>query len=124
MECQGKPFDRFIWGDWNLIGFPESILVYGPWDGARRFKRARWQKPEEGVIEQYREDVETRSMHLKVLVDGSFVIDHCDSFNPDTGAVNAIAHVMEDTPVGDFTKGAVVVGSVLLALVGAAALLK
>jgi hypothetical protein len=49
--------------------------------GERRFTRSVGIKTE-GVIARYRESVPRRSLHLYVLDDWRYVIDHEDDYNP------------------------------------------
>jgi hypothetical protein len=56
---------------------------------------------EAGLVAQYREDVDHRSMHLFVHDDRSWTIDHVDDANPERGHV--LEHAIRDvlpTPVG------------------------
>ena len=92
---------------------PVDVQLHG-----RRFVRAETEWPYPGVVAQYREDRETHSWHLKVLENGTYVIDHSDCFNPDYGFTNKILHVLEDTSVGPYAKVGVAVGGVLAVIVG------
>jgi hypothetical protein len=47
------------------------------------FRRAGWKQDYPGVVEQYREERATESMHLKVFADGTWTVDHVDDYNPD-----------------------------------------
>ena len=105
------PIDPPHAGYWSFHGFPDEVWV--TLAAMRyRFKKARWKKPYEGVIEQYRQDVPQNSMHLFVLQDGRFIINHVDADNPDHGRV--IEHGLNDTPLGAVVKGALAVGGAAL----------
>lgn len=92
--------------------FPATVTIEG-----RRFRRARWRERKPGVVEQYREAVTERSLHLCVLGDGSWVVDHADSVNPDGGGVAApLRHFLADTAMGRRLAGTTVVGSVVALL--------
>jgi hypothetical protein len=92
-------------GRWTFRGFPPAVSLLG-----RPFTRAKWQAPRAGVVAQYREDVDRYSLHLYVLEDGTWIIDHSDDANPDRGLV--LEHTFRDvihTPVGALALVAVVV---------------
>lgn len=89
--------------------FPESIEIEGT-----TFMRALRAQPYEGVIAQYREGVPRNSMHLLVMNDGSWVIDHVDEYNPDMGY--PIRHFIVDHPAG---KSLLVAGVGLVGVAGA-----
>jgi hypothetical protein len=84
-------------GAWTFQGFPEAVDL-----GGRSFVRSdRWAAPLPGVLKQYREDVDRKSMHLYVLDDGTWKIDHIDEANPERGLV--LEHTFRDvvhTPWG------------------------
>jgi hypothetical protein len=84
-------------GRWALPNFPESVRV-----GRAIFRKAVWQQPYEGVVVQYRQDVERNSAHLKVYADGTFRVDHVDEDNPDHG--RPVQHFFNDHPVGKAMK--------------------
>lgn len=90
---------RPITGRWPFLDYPPSLELRG-----RRFVRARWSIAYPGVVAQYREDRSRRSAHLKVLENGTWVIDHRDEYNPDRGAV--LAHAGADTSAGKALRGA------------------
>lgn len=63
----------------------------------RPFLRAIWAwEFYPGVREQYREEVPTQSMHLMVRSDGSWVVNHKDSYNPDWGEKSLALHFLFD----------------------------
>jgi hypothetical protein len=98
-------------GHWSLTTFPEAIVIAG-----RRFRRAQWQQPYDGVVAQYREDVEHCSRHLKVYADGFWAIDHIDETNPDKGDYQQpVKHFFDDHPLGALAIAGLVVGTALLA---------
>jgi hypothetical protein len=76
-------------GPWTFDGFPQSVNVDG-----RAFVKATWAAPYPGVQAQYRENVDYHSMHLEVLDDGTWKIDHTDDANPDRGHV--LEHAIQD----------------------------
>lgn len=82
------------------------------------YTRARWEQGYPGVIAQYRENVRRDARHLFVLGDGTWVIDHIDSENPDLG--NPFLHFLDDHPGGQLVKGAAAMaaGIGLLVLAG------
>jgi hypothetical protein len=95
-------FEQPIHGPWTIAdiygrrSYPEEIHVHG-----KRFCRAKWREAKAGVVDQYREAVETNSQHLLVLSDGRWIIDHTDDVNPDMGDATAPArHFVADHPVG------------------------
>lgn len=90
-------FARPSHGWWTLPGFPEFVSVRG-----RRFRKARWKQEYPGVVEQYREVAAQNSMHLKVSVDGRWIIDHIDEDNPDL--CREVPHFFNDHPVGKVLK--------------------
>jgi hypothetical protein len=90
--------------------FPDTFEIEG-----HTFHRAIRQQPYEGVICQYREAVPRDSMHLLVMNDGSYVIDHVDHYNPDMGA--PVRHFLIDHPAG---KPLLVAGVGILGVAGAA----
>ena len=68
---------------------PDRVRLMG-----RDFVRARFRMWRAGVVAQYREAVPVNSLHVLVLDDGRYVIDHQDDFNPDQG--NSIPHLFAD----------------------------
>jgi hypothetical protein len=110
--------DPPIEGAWPYASFPDRVIVRGA-----AFARARWKQEREGVLEQYREEVPERSMHLFIFVDGNYRIEHVDDHNPDADPVRAARHFLSDYAPGRaaralglaaiLTLGAVVVGSVV-----------
>lgn len=100
-----------IAGWWTLQEFPERVAA-----GGRTFRLARWKQGYPGVVEQYREEVERYSMHMKVYANGYWVIDHIDEDNPDLG--RELPHFFNDHPVGKAAKwvgtGAAVVGGMIV----------
>lgn len=90
-----------IIGYWNRHDFPELVWVIG-----RRFRKAVIKQPYDRVVEQYREDVERNSRHLKVLDNLTWRIDHIDQDNPDRG--RPIQHFVNDHPLGALTMLALV----------------
>jgi len=95
---------------WTYDGFPETIELEGT-----TFHRAIRKQPYEGVIEQYREMVPRQSMHLLVMGDGRWVIDHVDEYNPDMG--HPVRHFLVDHPRG---KSVLVAGFGVLGVLGSA----
>lgn len=104
------PVDPPIVGPWPFDGFPEAVEI----DGIRFFKTARKQTYED-CVEQYRQDSKRDSMHLLVMNDGSFLIDHVDEFNPDQGY--PVRHFLVDHPKGVATA---VMGAGALGVIGSA----
>lgn len=92
-----EPIAPALEGPWPYAGFPEQVQIMG-----RPFRRAQWRQPYEGVVEQYREDRPGHSMHLKVLSDGRWIVDHFDDHNPDSGS--PVDHFLSDHPAGKFMK--------------------
>lgn len=80
-------------GWWPYTGYPEAVRIDG-----RVFRKAVLKQPYDGVVEQYREDVEKDSRHLKVYGNGTWSIDHIDEDNPDKG--RAAQHFFNDHPLG------------------------
>lgn len=64
------------------------------------FRRARLSERRNGAIGQYREHRSRDSMHLHVLADRTWRIDHTDDFNPDAGPWSAFRHLLADHPLG------------------------
>ena len=88
------PLNPPIYGDWSIAsGFPDVIEIDG-----KKFHKAIRTQPYEGCIEQYREAVPKESMHLLVLDDGHWLIDHVDDYNPDMG--HPVRHFFKDHPIG------------------------
>lgn len=90
--------------------FPDVFEIDG-----HTFHRAIRSQPYEGVICQYREAVPRDSMHLLVMNDGQYVIDHVDQYNPDMGF--PVRHFLIDHPAG---KPLLVAGVGILGVAGAA----
>jgi hypothetical protein len=105
-----------IWGRWPFRGFPDEVCVEG-----RLFRKARWKQPYDGVVEQYREAVQRKSMHLMVYADGSWAIRHSDGDNPDMG--RPVEHLLNDHPVGAAVKGFVAIAGVLVLVAGVSSVL-
>lgn len=66
--------------------------IVGVWTGAppklpgrAEFRLAFWAHDKPGVVQQWRENVPTDSLHLYVLEDGTWWVDHEDAHNPDRG---------------------------------------
>jgi hypothetical protein len=77
-------------GAWAFPDFPKRVEL-----GGRTFVRSdTWAAPLSGVARQYREDVERQAMHLYVLTDGTWKIDHIDEANPEKGLV--LEHAFRD----------------------------
>lgn len=91
-------------GVWPFPDFPERVsLAVLPGASPRAFAKARWRQGYPGVIEQYREETPTASMHLMVygMPEGgmrSWKVDHLDDDNPDMG--RPIQHFFADHPLG------------------------
>src|SRR6185437_10076267 len=100
-SCGAISYQRPLHGPWTItvgfrLSFPNEVRV-----DAAFFRRAKWKEPKPGVVEQYREAVETNSRHLLTLEDGRWTIDHVDDVNPDMGDVTApVRHFVADHPVG------------------------
>lgn len=95
------PLPEKLAGDWPFSDYPERVDLLG-----KSFTRSRkWAFPYAGVVAQYREDVDRHSMHLMVLADGSFEVDHVDDANPERGHV--LEHALKD--VSNTTGGALVI---------------
>lgn len=97
-----------IYGDWSVNDFPDRIEIDG-----QPFVRAIRKQPYSGVIEQYREEKPRDSMHLLVLDDGRWRIDHVDDYNPDMG--HPVRHFLIDHPVGKvllFTGAGLITGAI------------
>jgi len=69
----------------GMLGAPSTLPEWLTIQG-HIFRRAIWQKAYPGVVLQYREHVARNSLHLFVHSDGSYTINHADSYNPDLGA--------------------------------------
>lgn len=84
-------------GAWPFADFPEHVNLAG-----RSFTRSdTWAAPLPHVRKQYREDVDRQSMHLEVLDNGTWEINHVDAANPERGLV--LEHAVRDvihTPLG------------------------
>jgi hypothetical protein len=77
-------------GDWREQGFPEHVTLLG-----RSFTRGdKWSAPLPGVAKQYREDRDRNALHLYVLTNGTWKIDHVDEANPERGLV--FEHAIKD----------------------------
>jgi hypothetical protein len=96
-----------IIGYWNLRDFPDVV-----WFAGASFRKAVIKQGYDGVVEQYREDVEKNSRHLKVRADGTWCIDHVDEDNPDRG--RPIQHFFNDHPLGPLAALALLVGGGVL----------
>lgn len=66
----------------------------------RTFRRSKLTEHKPSIVAQYREHRERDSMHLHVLADGTWRIDHTDDFNPDVGPWSAVRHFLADHPIG------------------------
>lgn len=77
-------------GPWPLDGCPAEVSVKG-----RKFKRSKNTWAKKGVVAQYREDVPRNSMHMCVLRNRTYIIDHTDDANPDHPG-QLMAHFIED----------------------------
>lgn len=98
-------------GAWTF-GTPERVTISG-----RSFRRARWRAYRVGVVDQYREEVPAGSLHLLVLADGSYRIDHRDDFNPDGADGSPLRHLVSDfipSRAGIMVLGGLVVAGVAL----------
>ena len=111
MKCSGEPLKNPLRGVWPYQGFPKVVSLSGG-----RFVRAKWKRKSRGVNAQYREAVERHAMHLKVLKNGTYVIDHRDSYNPDQG--HPVAHFFTDTEEGCALKQLGKVAAVCVVVVG------
>jgi hypothetical protein len=96
-------------GAWPFADYPEHVQIIG-----RNFRRSdTWAMPMPHVAKQYREDVDRQSMHLEVLDDGTWEINHIDEANPERGLV--LEHTVKDviqTPWGAALLTVGVVGAV------------
>lgn len=104
------PVSPALTGQWTLPDFPERVMVNG-----RSFRKAWWRQAYDGVVEQYREETPTNSMHLKVYADRRWTVDHIDEDNPDLG--RPVEHFFSDHPVGKFIKVAAPIAAVGVGLV-------
>lgn len=93
MSCAAVGFASLaepLRGPWPFADFPQHVQLSG-----RSFTRSdKWAAPLPHVRKQYREDVDRNSMHLNVLDDGSWEIDHIDEANPERGLV--LEHTFRD----------------------------
>lgn len=96
-----------ITGYWNLNDYPPSVRVNG-----RVFSKAVFEQTYDGVVAQYREDVERNSQHLKVFANGTWRIDHVDDNNPDRG--RPIQHFFSDHPLGGVVAVGLAIGAVVV----------
>jgi hypothetical protein len=88
------PLDPVIEGAWEFgLNYPDAIEIEG-----HHFNRAIRQQAYQDTVAQYRESVARDSMHLLVLTNGTWVIDHVDEYNPDMG--HPIRHFLVDHPKG------------------------
>jgi hypothetical protein len=85
------PLDPPIFGTWTEEDFPQAVEIDG-----MTFVRAIRRQPYKGVVAQYRQDVARDSLHLMVLEDRNWLIDHADSYNPDLG--HPVRHFLFDHP--------------------------
>jgi hypothetical protein len=97
-----------ITGYWNRRDFPDVVRITGA-----VFRKAVMRQSYDGVVEQYREDVAKNSRHLKVLKNGTWVIDHVDLDNPDRG--RPVQHFFNDHPLGPLAALVLLVGGVYVA---------
>jgi len=102
------PIDPPITGQWPFDVFPEAVEI----DGIR-FIRARRKQSYDRCVEQYRQDSPRDCMHLLVLDNGTYSIDHADEYNPDQGY--PFRHFVVDHPKGAAT---VVAGAGALGVIG------
>ena len=82
-------------GQWTFTGFPDSVSMFG-----RTFNKAAWEQDYPNVVAQYREESPRSSLHLMVKKDNTWEINHADSFNPDTGVVSLMGHLIQDMLFG------------------------
>lgn len=101
------PIDPPTWGWWPYNGFPDVANV-----GGRRYRKAVLKQAYDGVVEQYREDVDRKSRHLKVHKNGTFSIDHIDDDNPDRG--RPVQHFFSDHPLAGIVGLGLAIGAVVL----------
>jgi len=99
-----RRIDPPLEGIWKGI-WPEPLPSVVNLRG-RTFRRARLAEPSPGILAQYREHRARDSMHLYVLEDGTWSIDHVDAFNPDVGPLAAVRHFFADHPLGGIFSGA------------------
>jgi len=85
------PIEPPEFGLWTERDFPQAVEI-----GGLTFARAIRRQPYKGVIAQYRQTVPRDSLHLMVLEDGNWVIDHADEYNPDMG--HPVRHFIFDHP--------------------------
>ena len=123
MKCGRKKFKKPLQRPWPYFGSPRHVEIFA-FGRLRRFVPAKTMVRYKNVVAQYREDVEFDSLHLKVLKNGWFVIDHRDCVNPDKGRLHKVGHVMEDTWVGDVVKVTAGTAAGIAVLVGIASLFK
>jgi hypothetical protein len=102
-----KTIDPPITGYWNSREYPPVVRLNG-----RVFRKAFFEQAYDGVVAQYREDVEQNSRHLKVMADGTWRIDHVDDDNPDRG--RPIQHFFSDHPLAGLVGLALAIGAVVV----------
>jgi len=95
-----------IYGKWDWQDYPQAVTIDG-----LTFARAVRRQPYKGVIAQYRQAVPRDSLHLLVLEDGNWLIDHADEYNPDMGY--PVRHFLIDHPAG---KALILTGSGIIAM--------
>lgn len=93
-------------GKWEWQDYPQAVTIDG-----LTFARAIRRQPYKGVIAQYRQAVSRDSLHLLVLEDGNWLIDHADEYNPDMGY--PVRHFLLDHPAG---KALILTGSGIIAM--------
>ena len=81
-------------GPWEFDGCPDLVTVAG-----RTYLKTGWPMTHHpGVTCQYQETYAEDSRHLYVLRTGTWVVDHIDRWNPDSGLLYAAAHLAVDVP--------------------------
>jgi hypothetical protein len=104
-------------GAWPFTGTPDQVQVSG-----RTFQLATWRFFRSGVTAQYRETVPTSSLHILLLDDGSYVVDHQDDFNPDGPQGSPLQHLVKDfipSRMGFFVIGGLALAGLALVWAGA-----
>jgi hypothetical protein len=102
---------------WPYSGTPDQVQLAG-----RRFQLATFRFYRSGVTAQYREAVPTSSLHLLVLDDGTYLVDHQDDFNPDGPQGSPLQHLVKDfipSRAGFFVLAGLALAGLALVAVGA-----
>ena len=98
MKCGKHRFDPPYGGDWpyhdyqGKLAFPRRADIAGI-----DFRRTWLALPRSNTRAHYRENVAEGALHLRVLWDGTYSIDHEECFNPSFGPKEAVLHVVHDS---------------------------